>query len=335
MIKKILRSLRFFPIAIVGISLVTGCAPKLKPFDNSSLGRITFSFTDIDNDEGEIGGDLTLDLPTALIPAELSEYVIYWGSDIPKPPSYNDVGKKGELLGTVPVADFKANAPVLYTIPEDTAISDKYFLLYLKGKDEAATEVYSGKASLVPDKYEGVQVPEVTDVTQEAPPEEKPEEVSETATPTEATPTDTPTVTTTTPDQPETTTTTEGPVVVQQQPITEDNIYVVPIENVLFEFDKSYLRSEFKEQLNTALAGLESKDQVRLLIAGHADERGSNEYNLALGERRAFAVKRYLISMGFLAENIRIISYGEEKPIDSAHNEDAWMKNRRAETEVQ
>ncbi|MBT4289259.1 MAG: OmpA family protein [Deltaproteobacteria bacterium] len=76
------------------------------------------------------------------------------------------------------------------------------------------------------------------------------------------------------------------------------------------------------------------KASMTFVIAGHADERGSNEYNLALGERRAYAVKRYLISLGFYEENVRIISYGEEKPMDSGHNESAWSKNRRSVTEL-
>jgi peptidoglycan-associated lipoprotein len=76
------------------------------------------------------------------------------------------------------------------------------------------------------------------------------------------------------------------------------------------------------------------KANMTFVIAGHADERGSNEYNLALGERRAYAVKRYLISLGFYEENIRIISYGEEKPVDTGHSEAAWSKNRRSVTEL-
>ncbi|MFP3929181.1 MAG: OmpA family protein, partial [Desulfobacteraceae bacterium] len=66
-------------------------------------------------------------------------------------------------------------------------------------------------------------------------------------------------------------------------------------------------------------------------IEGHCDERGTNEYNLALGERRANAAKKYLISLGVSEDRVRTISYGEERPADPRHNEEAWAKNRRDE----
>jgi peptidoglycan-associated lipoprotein len=69
---------------------------------------------------------------------------------------------------------------------------------------------------------------------------------------------------------------------------------------------------------------------VKIQIEGHCDERGTIEYNLALGERRANSTKRYLISLGIGDKRISTISYGEEKPLDPGHNEEAWAKNRRA-----
>ncbi|MBT7889320.1 MAG: OmpA family protein, partial [Deltaproteobacteria bacterium] len=110
-------------------------------------------------------------------------------------------------------------------------------------------------------------------------------------------------------------------------------LVAIVIENVLFEYDKSYLKSEFKTKLINSFADAENKDQLKVVVSGHADERGSNEYNLALGERRAFTVKRFLISLGLSEENISVISYGEEKPVDPRQNETAWEKNRRAETD--
>ena len=68
---------------------------------------------------------------------------------------------------------------------------------------------------------------------------------------------------------------------------------------------------------------------VKIQIEGHCDERGTIEYNLALGERRANSAKKYLISLGMPADQISTISYGKEKPLDSGHNEEAWAKNRR------
>ena len=66
-------------------------------------------------------------------------------------------------------------------------------------------------------------------------------------------------------------------------------------------------------------------------IEGHCDERGSDEYNMALGEKRAATARDYLINYGFNADNLSIISYGESRPVDPGHNEEAWAKNRRAE----
>ncbi len=307
MTKNILKFVQYISVALIGISLVAGCVQEIKPWDNNSLSQITFSFDDSDNDKGEIGGEITLDLPASLRPKAVTSYIIYWGTA-------PNAGGKGELLAEVAAADFTSN--VLYMVPENSAIIAEYFLLYYKGKE--GPEVFSGKASLAFDKFEGVKEPEITDVTQPPPVVEETKE--------EPTTTDEPV------QQQAEATTTEPTV---EPTRTDSAAIVVAIENVLFEFDKSYLKSEFKEQLDNDLANVQDKDQARLLIAGHADERGSNEYNLALGERRAFAVKRYLISLGFQADNIRIISYGEEKPVDSGHNEAAWSKNRRAETDVQ
>jgi peptidoglycan-associated lipoprotein len=99
---------------------------------------------------------------------------------------------------------------------------------------------------------------------------------------------------------------------------------------VYFDFDKSVVRDEFAEMLQAHAAYLRDNSNVKLLIEGHADERGTPEYNIALGERRAKAVSKYLVGLGVLESQISIVSYGEEKPIDFSHSEEAWEKNRRA-----
>ncbi len=71
-----------------------------------------------------------------------------------------------------------------------------------------------------------------------------------------------------------------------------------------------------------------------LLVEGHCDERGTNEYNLALGERRALSVRRYLVALGIGSDRLHTLSYGEEKPLDPGHTEESWAKNRRAEFKV-
>lgn len=114
--------------------------------------------------------------------------------------------------------------------------------------------------------------------------------------------------------------------------LTADELYAALQGKVVnFEFDRSEVRSEFYDviKLNADYLALNSKGIIT--IAGHCDERGTREYNLALGERRANAVKNALVAEGVSPSRINVISYGEERPVDMAHNEAAWTKNRRAE----
>lgn len=99
--------------------------------------------------------------------------------------------------------------------------------------------------------------------------------------------------------------------------------------DVFFAFDRYDLTMESRDRL-AANAKLLKSWKSNIVIEGHCDERGTNEYNLGLGERRANAVKSYLISLGVDASKIKTISYGEERPFARGHNEDAWKLNRRA-----
>ena len=101
-----------------------------------------------------------------------------------------------------------------------------------------------------------------------------------------------------------------------------------------FDFDRSDIRMEDEANLDRKAAIMTANAAVRLRISGHADERGSDEYNLALGNRRAESAKRYLVNKGVNASRINIVSFGEERPLDPASNEDAWTKNRRDEFEL-
>jgi peptidoglycan-associated lipoprotein len=105
-------------------------------------------------------------------------------------------------------------------------------------------------------------------------------------------------------------------------------------EMVHFDFDKSDIRPEDRLTLDRKAAILGVNSAVRLRVSGHADERGSDEYNLALGTRRASAVKTYLANKGIDTGRIEVVSYGEEQPIATGHDEDSWFQNRRAEFEV-
>ena len=99
---------------------------------------------------------------------------------------------------------------------------------------------------------------------------------------------------------------------------------------VYFEFDRSDIRYEFAEILEAHASYLRDNPSVTVLIEGHTDEKGTPEYNIALGERRGKAVSKYLQSLGVLASQISIVSYGEEKPVDNSHTDAAMAKNRRA-----
>lgn len=101
------------------------------------------------------------------------------------------------------------------------------------------------------------------------------------------------------------------------------------IEDIHFEFDSAVLRDDTQNTLRKKAAWLLDNQSVEVLIEGHCDERGTAEYNLALGERRASSAKSFLASLGVDANRLAIISYGEEKPLDLGHNEEVWAKNRR------
>jgi len=101
------------------------------------------------------------------------------------------------------------------------------------------------------------------------------------------------------------------------------------LKDIHFDFDKYDILPEDAQILKENAALLSKYPQVKVQVEGHCDERGTNEYNLALGERRANAAKKYLVSLGISADRISSISYGEEKPLDTGHNEEAWANNRR------
>jgi peptidoglycan-associated lipoprotein len=106
-----------------------------------------------------------------------------------------------------------------------------------------------------------------------------------------------------------------------------------PLQDIHFEFDSAALSSEARAILDQHAEWLRGYSTVTLLIEGHCDERGTVEYNLALGERRANAAYNYLMSLGITASRLKTISYGKEFPLDPGHTEEAWAKNRRAHFE--
>ena len=102
------------------------------------------------------------------------------------------------------------------------------------------------------------------------------------------------------------------------------------LKDIYFDYDKYEIRQEDEGILKENAAFLKENPKMKIQIEGHCDERGTAEYNLALGERRANHTKKYLVSLGITLDRISTISYGKEKPLDPGHNEEAWGKNRRA-----
>jgi len=112
---------------------------------------------------------------------------------------------------------------------------------------------------------------------------------------------------------------------VSMKPVEE----VSPLEDIHFAFDDYSLTDEAKAILEKNATWMKNNPNAKVRIEGNCDERGTNEYNMALGERRANSGKKYLIKLGIMEPQLSTISYGEEKPLDPGHNEEAWAKNRR------
>lgn len=125
----------------------------------------------------------------------------------------------------------------------------------------------------------------------------------------------------------------DAPAAAQEASADEqlDNAIQIALDTVYFEFDSSALTSQAMENLKAMASALKALNGTKLLIEGHADERGSNEYNLALAQKRADAIKEFLMSEGVSEAAVQTASYGEERPAAEGHSEDAYAKNRRGE----
>ena len=129
------------------------------------------------------------------------------------------------------------------------------------------------------------------------------------------------------------------PVIVPPEPVREDSIASAslddlnrtsPLKPVFFEYDSAELNGTAQAALNENATVLKRYPTWTITIEGHCDERGTAEYNLALGERRAVAARTYLVSLGISADRLRTVSYGKEFPFDPGHDDPAYEKNRRA-----
>ncbi|MCZ6765509.1 MAG: peptidoglycan-associated lipoprotein Pal [bacterium] len=114
-----------------------------------------------------------------------------------------------------------------------------------------------------------------------------------------------------------------------------EDVKMPVVGDVFFEYDKYALSADSRRSLENNARQLRDASSFDIVIEGHCDERGTNAYNLALGERRAKATKDYLVSLGVSSRRVTTVSYGEERPFDEGDNERAWAKNRRAHFVVQ
>jgi len=115
---------------------------------------------------------------------------------------------------------------------------------------------------------------------------------------------------------------------------TSEELKQTLAEMIRFDFDKSYVRPGDADILDRKIPVLKANSTLRIQIAGNCDERGSDEYNLALGNRRALSSKAYLVNHGIDASRIETVSYGKERPLDPGHNQGAWAKNRNDQFEL-
>lgn len=133
----------------------------------------------------------------------------------------------------------------------------------------------------------------------------------------------------------------EEPAPPKEPELTEEEIFMrksleeinreAPLAMIHFDFDKYFIREDAKPVLEQNAAWLKKFSSAQVLIEGHCDERGTEEYNLALGEKRAKSTYDYLVSLGISPSRLKTISYGKSQPLDPGHNEIAWQKNRRSQ----
>ncbi len=114
------------------------------------------------------------------------------------------------------------------------------------------------------------------------------------------------------------------------RPLTDSEFFSNSVKDAFFDYDKYDIRTDAQAALQGDARSLSERSGIQFTIEGHCDERGSEKYNLALGDRRANAAKQYLISQGVSAERIDTVSYGKERPFCTEHTEDCWQQNRRA-----
>jgi len=112
--------------------------------------------------------------------------------------------------------------------------------------------------------------------------------------------------------------------------VSDSELFEQNMKDAYFDYDKYDVRPDAQQVLTSDADFLKQHPNIKFTIEGHCDERGSEEYNLGLGDKRANAAKAFLVNLGVAADSISTISYGKDRPVCTDHNEDCWQKNRRA-----
>ena len=139
---------------------------------------------------------------------------------------------------------------------------------------------------------------------------------------------------------PETVSVSDGPVVPVESPVAQAPVpdevkqMAANFSKVFFEFDAASLTSSAQQALADNVTIMTGNNDLKVEVQGHADERGTTDYNLSLGQKRAESVKKYMVAQGVSPTRLATISYGEERPVDHTSTEIAWSKNRRAEFRI-
>lgn len=115
---------------------------------------------------------------------------------------------------------------------------------------------------------------------------------------------------------------------------TPEQLFHQNVKDAFFDYDKADIRPDARDVLSHDADFLKAYSQIHLMIEGHCDERGGEEYNLALGERRAEATKQYLVSLGVSADRVQVVSYGKERPFCTAEGESCYQQNRRGHLDM-
>ena len=311
----------FLAISALSFALVA-CGASLTPITDEVVNNLRngVSFEDTNEAENVVGGTVNLELDNLDLKSfGVDKVSLGVGSDsnAPVAAEVDVTGFSGGELATLTDASFEEGDKLFLIFSgeklTESAVVDKEIQDYfLPAKEEEEEEEETGESDTA-DSTDAVSAlaSEPQDAVEEEVVEEEPVEEAVVE------------------EEPEV-------AVIPAQPVEEEEVESEPaiyqLDDVNFDFDKSVLKYEAQSYLDSELLQFSSFDNINVSLIGHTDERGTNEYNLRLGERRALAVRDYLVIIGVPEENINYSSMGEEAPKNPAGNESAWAENRRVET---